>query len=98
DLLGRPLPNQITSRALTDFLGRDQDPAPGDAPPSLIARPPAATAAATADGRMAPPRGHGRGRTTEVAAPAPTPTRHGVLVPLEVPPGTSGFQSRPGTL
>jgi S-formylglutathione hydrolase FrmB len=33
-----------------------------------------------------------------MAAPAPAAAMHGVVVPIDIPPGTSRFRSRPGTL
>jgi len=42
---------------------------------------------------------HGRAKkTTQLAAPASPKGVHGALVTLDIPPGTSGFRSRPGTL
>jgi S-formylglutathione hydrolase FrmB len=109
DLLGRPLPHQISREAL-DGLLHDTPASPASTPsPAAEAADgpgisvagglgPAVAAPDTLPGSIAPTLSHGRAGRTELAAPARTPGVHGVLVALDIPPGTSEFSSRRGTL
>jgi len=94
DVLGRPLPNQINRQALAGYLAGT-----GSAPSGTPLVPPVASPGrkAASTGWTAGRDPRRRSRSAELAA-APSPAMHGVLVPIDVPPGTSGFRSRPGTL
>jgi S-formylglutathione hydrolase FrmB len=138
DLIGRPLPDQISSQALANLLGGPTNPmahdgldpngsfgerpAHGGRPLAGGANPivgaarnqvmgaagkPVASggvraaaagrpvAAVPESGRHLPGRPP---RTTAVPAPAPLSALHGVLAPLDIPPGTSRFEHRKGAL
>ena len=106
DLRGRPLPHQISPQALDGLLHHTPVPSSGAAAPDG-GRPgdsaaggfgSAVAAPDVSPGSIAPTRSHGRAGRTEIAAPAAGSGVHGVLVALDIPPGSSGFRSRQGTL
>ena len=101
DLLGRPVPHQISRQALRDVLATRDDP---------LGSRSANSGAHSGAGVAGPASGVGAGvggtdRVRKFAGPtapaAPTAVSaesHGVLAPLDIPPGTSGFVHRTGKL
>ena len=109
DLLGRRLPNEVSRQALTNILQGQPSPIGDHGSSSLSPSGPpiersngAAPTVIRANSPSAPParRAGAAPRTAARAtASAPTPPLlHGVLAPLDIPPGTSGFAHRQGTL